>query len=168
MQTKIILLLIVTLAIPSASYPADYSSCKGRFVNPITDICWSCLFPITIGVIRLSANGEDTSNPRTLICTCSRPIPRIGLPISFWEPVRLVDVTRTPYCLVNMGGIRITNTGTHGAGGVSNGHQGRLRNSFYQVHWYLYPVIFWLELLVDFVCMEKGDFDLAYLTELHS
>jgi conjugal transfer pilus assembly protein TraU len=20
--------------------------CTGRFVNPITDICWSCLFPI--------------------------------------------------------------------------------------------------------------------------
>jgi conjugal transfer pilus assembly protein TraU len=161
MKTKLIALLLIFNTI-SAAYP----SCKGRFVNPVTDICWSCIFPITIGGWRVSANGEDTPNPRTLICTCSRPIPRIGLPISFWEPVRLVDVTRTPYCLVNMGGIQITNRGTHGAGSVANGHQGRLRNSFYQVHWYLYPVIFWLELLVDFVCMEKGDFDLAYLTEL--
>ena len=24
-------------------------TCKGRFVNPISDICWSCLMPISIG-----------------------------------------------------------------------------------------------------------------------
>ncbi len=23
--------------------------CKGQFINPITDVCWECLFPITIG-----------------------------------------------------------------------------------------------------------------------
>ena len=58
------------------------------------------------------------------------------------------------------------NSGIKGHGSVENGHGTRLRGSFYQVHWYLYPLIFWLELLVDFVCMEKGDFDLAYVTEL--
>lgn len=162
MKTKVLSLLVIYICAIQAVHP----SCRGRFVNPVTDICWSCIFPITIGGFRVSANGEDTSNPRTFICKCSRPFPRFGLPISFWEPVRLVDVTRTPYCLVNMGGISIANKGVHGAGSVANGHQGRLRSSFYQVHWYLYPVIFWLELLVDFVCMEKGDFDLAYLTEL--
>ena len=118
----------------------------------------------------MSASGEDTPNPRQLICTCTKPVPRIGVPISFWEPARLVDVTRTPYCLVNMGGLQMMNRGIQGAGSVENGHQTgnrtRMRDSFYQVHWYMYPVLFWLELLVDFVCMEKGDFDLAYLTEL--
>ena len=24
-------------------------TCKGHFVNPITDICWSCIMPISIG-----------------------------------------------------------------------------------------------------------------------
>ncbi|MGH6977792.1 MAG: hypothetical protein ACRED4_00630, partial [Brevundimonas sp.] len=24
-------------------------TCSGRFVNPITDVCWSCLFPLTLG-----------------------------------------------------------------------------------------------------------------------
>jgi conjugal transfer pilus assembly protein TraU len=76
-----------------------FSKCVGRFVNPISDICWSCIFPITIGGMRVSASGEDTPNPRQLICTCTKPVPRIGVPISFWEPARLVDVTRTPYCL---------------------------------------------------------------------
>ena len=24
-------------------------SCKGKWANPITDICWSCMFPMTLG-----------------------------------------------------------------------------------------------------------------------
>ena len=147
-----------------------YSKCVGKFVNPLTDICWSCLFPITISGFRVSANGEDTPNTRQVFCTCLRPFLPVGVPISFWEPVRLVDVTRTPYCLVNMGGIQMMQTGVKGHGGVDNAHQTqnttRMRHSFYQVHWYIYPVLYWLEILVDFLCMEKGDVDIAYMTEL--
>lgn len=84
-----------------------YGKCTGRFVNPISDICWSCLFPITICGLKISPSNEDTSNPHTPICTCGKPIPRIGLPISFWEPARLIDVTRVKFCLVNMGGLQI-------------------------------------------------------------
>lgn len=143
-----------------------FANCVGRFVNPITDICWSCIFPITIGGMKVSRGGEDIANPRTLICTCTTPFPRVGVPISFWEPVRLVDVTRTPYCMVNLGGMQLMQRGVKGQGGVANGHDGRMRQSFYHVHWYVYPVIYWLELLVDLVCLEKSEFDIAYITEL--
>jgi conjugal transfer pilus assembly protein TraU len=145
------------------------ANCVGKFVNPITDICWSCLFPITIGGMRVSASGEDTENPRTPICRCPIPIPpyiRIGFPVSFWEPVRLVDVTRTPYCLVNLGGISMMDRGVQGRGSVANNSGNRMRHSFYHVHWYIYPLIYWLELLTDFICLEKTSFDVAYMTEL--
>jgi conjugal transfer pilus assembly protein TraU len=150
------------------------AACQGRFVNPATDICWSCLFPITIGGMTVMRGREDTPNPRQLLCACPRPplpVPVPGIPISFWEPVRLVDVTRTPYCLVNMGGIQIAGRGNshQNSGSVSTNGGGSLRalkHSFYQVHWYVYPVIYWLELLIDFTCLEKSDFDIAYLTEL--
>lgn len=145
------------------------ANCVGRFVNPITDICWSCIFPITIGGMRVSASGEDTENPRTPICRCPMTIPpyiRVGFPISFWEPVRLVDVTRTPYCLVSLGGISLMDRGIQGRGSVSNNSGNRMRHSFYHVHWYIYPLIYWLELLTDFICIEKASFDVAYITEL--
>lgn len=143
-----------------------YGKCIGRFVNPITDICWSCLFPITICGLKVSPNNEDTDNPHTPICTCGRPIPRIGLPISFWEPARLIDVTRVKFCLVNMGGIQIGSDSVRGHGNISTGATTHnIKNSFYQVHYYLYPVLFWLELLTDFVCMDKGQLDIAYITE---
>lgn len=112
------------------------------------------------------ASGEDTSNPSTPICYCKNP-PRIGIPISFYEPVRLVDVTRTPYCMVNLGGISFGPTSSvKGRGSVGQGREGGMKHSFYQVHWYVYPLIYWLELLTDFICIEKSEFDVAYMTEL--
>lgn len=146
-----------------------YSKCTGRFVNPITDICWSCLFPITISGMRVTPSGEDTHNSKRLGCTCPMAMPpyrRVGLPITFWEPARLVDVTRTPYCLVNMGGALLLNRGVKGHGGVANSHSQKVRNSFYHVHWYIYPLIYWLELLTDFICLERAAFDVAYITEI--
>lgn len=144
--------------------------CEGKFVNPFTDICWGCIFPITIGGLKVSLDGEDTENPRRVICNCPKP-PFIGIPISFWEPARLVDVTRTPYCMVSLGGFKIMGSGIKGRGSVEGGHtiaQGhsRMRQSFYQVHWYMYPITYILEILVDFLCLESGQIDLAYITEL--
>lgn len=143
-----------------------YANCVGRFVNPVSDICWKCLFPITIAGVKVASGPEDTPNPKKPVCYCKDP-PRIGIPISFWEPVRLVDVTRTPYCMVNMGGIKMgSHKGVQGHGSVSSARSGHLHQSFYQIHWYVYPVIYWLELLMDFVCLEKSQFDVAYMTEL--
>jgi conjugal transfer pilus assembly protein TraU len=66
--------------------------------------------------------------------------------------------------MVSMGGLKLGNSihhyGIHGTRGAA-----RTQNSFYHVHWYVYPVIYWLELLVDFVCLEQQSFDVAYLTE---
>ena len=143
--------------------------CTGKIVNPITDVCWSCLPPITLaGVKIVGGGGFDTKSTKDPICFCSRPgipVPVPGIPVGFWEPVRLVDITRTPFCMVNMGGLQLTKSsvgqGVHGARGSS-----RTKHSFYQVHWYVYPIMYWLEVLTDFVCMETASIDLAYLTEL--
>lgn len=140
--------------------PAYGGVCQGRFVNPITDICWSCLFPITIGPVTISRGGEDTKNISQFPCVCNL-IP--GIPVGFWEPVRLVDVTRIPFCLVNMGGISLAGESAKGKGGPGKGHG--LKQSFYQIHWYIYPLIYWMELLTDFVCLEQSSFDVAYLSE---
>lgn len=146
--------------------PSAQANCVGRFVNPITDICWSCVFPITIGGLTVSS-GEDTPTPQNPVCYCPTPLPRIGIPISFWEPVRLIDVTRTPYCMVGLGGIVMgPKRGALGRGSISHAGKGHMQQSFYQAHWYLYPVLYWMELLTDFACMESSNMDVAYLSEL--
>ena len=158
------LLLMITLNVEA--------KCQGKFLNPITDICWSCIFPITIGGIKVTGGREDTPNPKRLICVCPKPpgLPVPGVPVSFWEPVRLVDVTRTPYCMVNLGFKMAGGDHTQGGGCASTpggGSHRSLKHSFYQVHWYIYPIIYMLELLTDFVCLEPNkSLDIAYLSEL--
>jgi conjugal transfer pilus assembly protein TraU len=39
---------LLTLASP-LTQAADSLTCTGRFPNPITEICWSCILPISIG-----------------------------------------------------------------------------------------------------------------------
>ena len=50
--------------------------------------------------------------------------------------------------------------------GAHVGHDSQTRNSFYHAHWYANPILTWLEVLLDFPCLEKGSLDLAYLTEV--
>lgn len=141
--------------------------CQGHFVNPITDVCWRCLFPLSIGPNQVM-NGSlpDTKNAASPIGVCPAKIGvRVGLTIGFWEPIALTDVTTTPYCLVNLGGQRLNLGFTQSQGGrqVSQVHQTR---AFYHVHWYHYPLINWLRLITSVGCLQQGDFDMAYLTEL--
>ncbi len=166
-----LVLLLFTLigTMMTASSAKAAANCTGDFVNPITDICWDCTFPITIGSVNLvSGPGgtvKDTVNPSSPICLCGTPIPRIGLSVGFWEPVRLIDVSRKPGCFSNLGGLEI------GLGNVQFGAtsfaNGGARSSNMHAHYYHYPVWVMLEALIDTLCLDPGSaFDIAWVTEL--
>ncbi len=156
---------LVTATIAEAQTPAP--TCHGHFVNPLTDVCWDCFFPLSLGAADLwPSQYPDTPNPTLPICLCGL---RPGLSFGFWEPVRLIDVTTKPFCFPNLGGITI-NPGIY----VGNGHmsysgqkggEGQM-SAKYQAHYYIYPIFYLLELLDDFICFEQASFDLAYMTEL--
>ncbi len=172
-QKHIAMMLLVTLGaifLPFSSLASV--TCKGRFVNPISDICWSCLMPITIGSQLSIGKGSvpkkrDTKNPPFPLCMCTKGnIPVPGITVGFWEPVRLVDITRTPYCMTNLGGLQLGSDykkiSSYKRGyGKHHGH-----SSFHHVHYYVYPLIYWLELITDFACLEQSTFDVGYISEL--
>ena len=173
-KKKQIAILIIAIFIPVSANASV--TCKGHFVNPITDICWSCLLPISIGTpptgIEIGKGStpkkRDTKNPKSPICICSKgtpPIPIPGISIGFWEPVRLVDITRTPYCMVNLGGVSL-GSDMRKVSSYNRSYGNRTaHNSFYHVHYYIYPLIYWLELITDFACLEESTFDVAYMSE---
>ena len=37
-------LVVAVLALAGAD-AARAATCEGKFINPLTDICWSCVFP---------------------------------------------------------------------------------------------------------------------------
>ena len=59
----VLLLLTVMFAlVPKAE--AAGPTCNGKFVNPITDVCWSCLFPLSVGGLKIwPSSRPDPSNP---------------------------------------------------------------------------------------------------------
>ena len=93
--------------VPASTAYAD-PTCYGRFPNYVTDVCWSCAFPIKVfgNTTLISQSQEDTANPDTKLCACGNP-PTLGTTISFWEAARIADVTKTPYCFVGLGGVKI-------------------------------------------------------------
>lgn len=150
------LMLITSLATNAGT------TCEGKFMNPITDVCWSCLFPIKLGGANLIPFGQEDfdSGSDNIFCACGNP-PKLGISMSFWEPARLVEAVRKPYCFSSLGGITID------PGIDAPAHaQKRGDKSFYQVHWYVSPLIYWLEVMMDNPCVEQNVFDLAYMTEL--
>jgi conjugal transfer pilus assembly protein TraU len=148
------------------------SSCKGKFLNPITDVCWSCILPIQLGPVKIGGGdgvkGRDTKNPECPLCFCDRgDIPLApGIPLAFWEPVRVIEVTRTPMCLVSFGGLNLGSDDIQKVSGYHKNHgPKRAHHSFYNVHYFAYPLIAILELIADLGCMDKGSIDILYLSE---
>lgn len=169
LNKQIIMLILVILMPISATASV---TCKGTFVNPVATPCWGCLGPINIGGLSigkgLTPKKRDIKNPSSPVCACSKlgqPIPIPGISIGFWEPVRMVDITRTPYCMVNLGGIALGNDAKK-ISSYARGYDKRAtHSSFYHVHYYVYPLIYWLELITDFMCLEQSTFDVAYMSE---
>ena len=145
--------------------------CTGHFVDPISDVCWDCMLPITIGKLPVAASRfPDTYNPSMPISFCPKPPPifmQIGINIGYWEPDTLVDITRKPYCMVNMGA-EFGGGEAKDMGGDTTSHHNKKGSDgvFYQAHWYKYPLMLWLQLIDSVACMATDEFDLAYMTEL--
>lgn len=166
------LLLSIALALSIGTANAA-QVCNGHFMNPITDVCWDCAFPIKIfGQKITSGDGEDynsyaPSGIEKYICACNiaMGLTRTGFPVSFWEFTRQVDVTRTPYCLVGLG--QQMNIGVN-----AEMDAGRMRVEkdgeavFRHMHWYINPLLGLLEVVLDAKCLEPKGYDLAYMTEL--
>ena len=161
-----IVIFIFSFFIP---LPINASTCHGHQINPLTDICWRCLFPITIGSTTV-AKGDlpDTDNPNNPICSCQYGYYRFyGYSEGFWEPIGLVDVTRTPYCQVNFGGQQKTGNVQQSEGSVDTQSPDQ-NGSFYYVHYYPFPVLRWIGAgwLLGGACEIEGDASMPYFSEL--
>ncbi len=187
------LLTAILIAASIHSNSDTKSTCHGRFINPITDICWSCLFPMFIGPIPVVwnignqkgatiidvDNGIDYGVPMVKsgqlpagTCTCSERgfIAPIGLMMSWYEPSRFVDVTRAPFCMVGLGGIDLSGglSGILPAPGYGDSKRaGETSSSFYQTHWFLDP-IFAILGIIDAGCNvgASKSIDLMFMSEV--
>ena len=81
-------------------------ACKGKVLNPVTDICWQCLFPVKIGGASFGRSGEPApGNVSSPVCACpdSRGALVVGVSVAFWEHARLIETVKDPYCFPALG-----------------------------------------------------------------
>lgn len=144
----------------------------------LTDLCWTCIFPLRIMGIPLL--GSPNNTPDLLspgICVCpSRMFPAVPAPgISFgmWLPSHVHEVTRKPFCSPLLGisladflgpAIGLTRT-MHGAGqGHNGGDVGQASNYFW--HWVKLPTGAIWDLFAATACTDKfPDVDIGYMSE---
>ena len=151
---------------------------SGQFMNPVTDVNWQEIFPIRMAGVTIASGGlYDTPDTATTpICICPFPPPvfvRVGIPVSYWEPARLVEVVKTPWYFPTIGATM--NPGVllgAGLGGNSSQVEAGPGNtkpeiSFVNSHYFAFPVWAIIGLVVDSLCLEPGSgFDVLYLTEV--
>lgn len=172
---KLLINIFITFIILNALFiNIALAQCNGRFINPILDVCWDCILPISIGNVEvLKGNVPDTSNPSTIPCFCNNilGIPVPGLPIGLWEAVRIVDVAKEPFCFVSLGGFEIdaqifSGTGSNSISGIN--HED---NASWHLHEYTMPLFAVLGLILDGLCLKIENtaadlISIAYMTEL--
>lgn len=142
----------------------------------ITGICWDCMFPISIagGVVKMGDTEaqkppEDANEDKT--CSCPKsiedPIPTFGLSVAFWEPARLIEAVRAPFCSPTLAGTKLKDT-WRGMGHRSKAGDGPTNSgAYYNMHYMAFPLMAMLDMLFDASCNPDGymDFDLMYMTE---
>lgn len=126
---------------------------EGAFLNPITDICWNCIYPIHLAGSNTTPSQSDFIKHKDVFCHCHGGI--VGIPIAYWQPKHLVEVTTTPYQLVSWGGKNLSMPSIKKRG---------TRNA-YHVHYYTYPLFAVLGIAEWFACSCEGIWDIGYLSE---
>ncbi|MBN2864373.1 MAG: TraU family protein [Thiotrichales bacterium] len=172
---KTLKIIFGSLLLLGASTQLAFSSatCNGKFPNPITDYCWSAVFPIKVAGFEIFNDPDqidnDSSKNTSPVCTCGEGLDlKLGVSISFWEPITMVDVVRKPFCFAGLGGVDMGDVfpaPSHGSGVIDGGSVAR--DAFYQVHWYANPILFWLGALVDTSCLDRSPFDILDITEVN-
>ncbi len=177
--------LVVALSWFAITLPAAETEGEGKKLDPlcpdgevwsgklITDICWGCLFPIRI------AGGQwgDGSVPHGVtdktFCACDTPtgIPELGLTLGLWSPARLIEIVRNPWCAPSLGGTMLNESAVSRLRLLGSGGQAEYdasETSFFNYHYYAFPLYILLDLFWDDRCNADGyrDFDLVYVSEL--
>jgi conjugal transfer pilus assembly protein TraU len=155
----------------SSAEPGIGPVCTGKFPNLITDICYDCMFPISLAgnlvTIGVSNDDYDSGAGGSPVCTCVETL-TAGTPVSFWEPMFMVEVTNKPGCMPLLGAVDISppfNSLEYGAEQRSGAPLGSPRkSSFMHVNEYINPVMTALGAISDSPCLDQRGFDVPFIS----
>lgn len=165
MKIKLLFYCVLATFLPLS---VSQAGCHGAFPNPITDICWKCIFPLKIGGVTINPGDmEDVGDNAPAICACPIAVPpfiKIGVGTGFWEPARAAEVSKEPFCSPLLGGTKIGSLSFVKSGdGRTDSEESKY--AFYHVHWLIYPLTSWTSILTDTACQVPESYDVLMMSE---
>ncbi len=150
----------------------------------ISNICWSCIFPLRIGGITIFGNSQKASGTDSngfalsskpgvpsgaankAVCLCdNKALPTAGIPVGMWLPAELYETTMTPGCSSVLGGVRLGIADALYRGTSGDPTADLEQQSFNHVHTYSYPIVLMMDLFTK--CANSySDIDLLYMSEV--
>jgi conjugal transfer pilus assembly protein TraU len=121
----------------------------------ITGICWSCMLPFNLFGMG-NPDGEPDGASNSTLCFCDGPlgIPSFGFHVGFWNPLKLVEVVRQPFCSPVLGGTAFgfnpTQFGGYTDSAVS--HSTHTEQGYYHVNYWAFPLMAIMELILQYNC----------------
>jgi conjugal transfer pilus assembly protein TraU len=152
-----------------------YAECRASLFNLFTDVDYEGIFPIKFAGVTIKGGTseelrklEELDEVKKATCYCrprGKP-PVFGLAVSFWEPARVAEIVKDPWCFPLLGGLQLENIPAKKAG--KNQRLSTLTKERYaaQAHWYMFSVWNLLDLFMDVPCIMWDGFDIAYMSEL--
>lgn len=146
-------------------------TCTGSFPNLITDVCYDCMFPMSLagGILNFGPSSEDynTGASPSPVCLCINSL-AVGTPISFWEPRYMVDTTNIPGCLPMLGGVDLSppyNAAEFGGTSNTNAHiRGTNKSASMHANEYINPVMSALGVVSASPCLDNRSFDIPFIS----
>ena len=151
------------------------AKCASSFLNPVSDVNWQCAFPMNIGgVVSFGVNSDNRDSDTELqnpLCSCLLQSGHtlVGATVAFWEPSRLIETVKDPYCFPSIGS-QLANLDP---GSLQGGSDSGSQTTSMQAHYYIFPVWAMLDMFLDVPCLAGNrvdgggaEMDLAVITEV--
>ena len=118
---------------------ADAELWSGKMIS---DICWSCLFPIRAAGAALGGGNIPSIATDQKFCFCTDPmgIPQLGMTVGLWNPARLIEVVRNPWCSPALGGHTFSASKVRLMATTGKGDFDASEMSFFNYHYFAFPL----------------------------
>ena len=166
------LMLAICLLISCASVRADNSPTPGKapdcedaniLASVIENICWSCVLPMRIMGVGPKPKGAAKS---TGVCMCldGNNIPEFGWQLGYFQPARIEEVVKTPWCSPLLGGTKLQSGGFEYGIPASPVNRKEVDLAFMDSHFFSFPLFQLLDLLMIPDCAGDAQMDIDLLS----
>lgn len=163
------LVLVAFLALYPQKAEAICTVEPTQLMTSLLKLCWGCMLPISLAGVQVAQGPmpDPLGSFGSPVCFCPFPPPifvRPGVPFSYFEATRMIDSVKDPFCFVGLGiSMPELVSSMKGTKGDGNDRQ----RTYFQSHYYIYPVLEVLGVFIDVLCLSMGSgLDIGYITEV--